>query len=229
MSSSSLEPLRASVLWMLVKTFSEDGRSGREYAVSDENGSALLVARTFTWGREIVVTCPDGAPGMSIVRSRAFAFNGRAAVVDGESGHPLGSVSRNGTFTDPTGAVQGRFRDARSMRERARLSLFQGFFEAVFGGNGDSTASGPDALVLEVAGEIRGTLSYGRIPDGEAELERQEGSRRFTPSLASARLAQAWRSFRQPRGWKLERSPVQDADPRLEIAAAIFAAELSRW
>jgi hypothetical protein len=88
--------------------------------------------------------------------------------------------------------------------------------------------SGPDALVLEVGGEIRGTLSYERIPDGETETEEQPASRALTSRVRN-RLARAWQSFQQARGWKLVRSPQPKGDPRLEIAAAIFAAELSRW
>ena len=229
MASRSLEPLRAGVLWMMVKRFTTDGRSGREYVLADQNRRALLVARAFTWGREIAVNFPDGAPSMSIVRSKAFAFNGKAAVIEAESGRTLGRVSRNGIFSDPAGAVQGRFRDARSTRERARLSLFQGIFEAIFGGDGNSVAPGPDVLVLEVGGKIRGTLSYERIPNDEAEPERDPGSRKLARSVLRARLARAWQSFQQPRAWKLARSSQPDGDPRLEIAAAVFAAELSRW
>src|SRR5690606_14317440 len=52
---------------------------------------------------------------------------------------------------------------------------------------------------------------------------------RLWSRVVSDRARAAWGALNRPRGWKFSRLASTGADPRLELAAAIFAAELSRW
>ena len=206
------------------------GLQCREYTVTDEARRILLTARAFVWDREIVVAGPDGAPCMSIVRGRAFALTGRASVRELPTGHELGVVTRNGTFSDPGGKVVARFQDARSLRQRARESLFQAAGDALLNAGEGSMPSGPDSFVLISGGRETGTLTYAKLPPA-AEDDRPAPSRihALASRLLPARSRNMWRALNAPRGWKLERSRPLGADPRLQLAAAIFAIELSRW
>lgn len=201
-----------------------DGRTCREYEVTTEAGEVLLVARAFLWGREMSVVTPDGRAVFSILRSRAFPLTGTAAVKELPSGTPIGTVTRNGTFLDSAGAVRGRFRDARAFRDRAKESAFQAAMEAIFSTGGDSMPSGPDALVLHVEGTLTGTLTYGTLPLAATDAAQAPPSTR-----AKKFLRNVWPSLNSPRGWKFSRLGGSTGDPRLELAAALFAAELSRW
>ena len=186
-----------------------------------------MSARAFTWSRTIQVTDPVGHASFEIERGRLFPLTGRARVREVPSGVPLGTVSRNGTFRDAGGEIRGQFVDARSLRKRAQEGLIQGAMDALVRGDGDSVASGPDSFVLQVGRAIGGTLRYGVVPfpaehEGATSAPRQL---RFVPPV----LRRFWQSVNAPRGWKLERTHLGADDPRLQLAAAIFAAELSRW
>lgn len=228
MDYPSTTSLRAKVLWLAVRRTSVDGRACREYEVTADGGEVLLVARAFLWGREMSVATPDGRGAFTVLRSRLFPLTGKAAVNELPSGLPIGTVTRSGTFRDSTGAVRGRFRDARSFGDRAKESLFQAAMEAILSTGGDSVPSGPDALVLHVDGAIAGTLTYGTLPFGsDADAQRAPADRatRVFPRL----LREAWRSLSAARAWKFVRFEETAGDPRLELAAALFAAELARW
>jgi hypothetical protein len=228
--TDDLTPLRATVLWLAVRSTAIDGRSCREYTISDPAGADLLVARAFTWSREIVIAQPDGTPLLSILRSRAFVLNGRAHVLELPSKRVLGSVSRNGTFREPAGAVRGRFCDARSVRARAREGLLAGAVDALLVGDGESVSSGPDTLLLKVGEHVRGTLAYTTLPSAlPAEAPPRSTASKLWHTVIPQRARERWRSFTAPRGWKFVRFDPADDDPRLELAATLFAAELSRW
>jgi hypothetical protein len=195
--------------------------------VTDEHGVVVMSARAFTWSRTIHVTDPAGRASFDIERSRLFPLTGRARVRAVPSGLPLGTVSRNGTFRDAGGEIRGKFVDARSLRKRVHAGLIQGAMETLLSGVGDSVPSGPDSFVLQVGRAFQGTLRYGVVPfpaenEGAAAAPRQL---RFVPHV----LRRFWQSLNAPRGWKLERTHLGADDPRLQLAGAIFAAELSRW
>ena len=222
-------PLRAEVLWLAVRKTAVNGRSCREYDVTDERGVIRLSARAYTWSREILVSGEDRSASFAIVRSRAFPLTGRAAVRLAASSSTLGTVARNGVFRDASGVVRGRFVDARSFRERARESLFQGIMEALLAGDGESVSSGPDGYVLQVGDAVAGTLTYGVLPFTRSAEERAPAPSRLRDRILPRALRGALQSLNAPRGWKFVRSHSGEADPRLQVAAAIFAAELSRW
>lgn len=218
-------PLRAPVLWLPTRRTSVEGRTCREYAVTDDVGSVLLTARAFLWRRDIVVAEPGGQAVFTIVRSHAFPATGKATVRELPSGLAIGTVHRNGTFRNSTGAVRGRFRDARSFRDRTAESVFQGAMEVIMSTGADSMPSGPDALLLQVDEAIVGTLTYGPLPFAtQDEVPRSPSSR-----MLRRFIQKTWKSLNAPRGWQFVRFSTTDDDPRLLLAAALFAAELSRW
>ena len=227
MDDTAITPLRANVLWFATRRTSVHGRACREYEVATEAGDVLLVARAFLRGREMSVATPDGHAVFSILRSRAFPLTGTAVVKELPSGMLIGTVTRNGTFRDSTGAVRGRFRDARSLRERSKESAFQAVMETIFSTDG-SMPSGPDALVLHVEGTLAGALTYGILPIAGTDAAQTRGPTR-AKALIPRFLRNMWRSLNAPRVWKFSRVGGRTGDPRLELAAALFAAELSRW
>ena len=194
--------------------------------MTDEQGVVVMSARAFTWSRTIHLTDPVGTASFEIERSRLFPLTGRARVRAVPSSVPLGTVSRNGTFRDAGGEIRGQFVDARSLRKRVHEGLIQGAMEALVSGEGDSVPSGPDSFVLQIGRAIGGTLRYGVVPfPAENEGATSAPLHRFVPRV----LRRFWQSVNAPRGWKLERTDSGADDPRLQLAAAIFAAELSRW
>jgi hypothetical protein len=228
MDRAAIDLLQADVIWLATRRTSVEGRACREYDVSDEEGTVLLLARTFLWGREIAMTKPDGQAVLTVLRSRAFPLTGKAAVKELPSGSTIGTVNRNGMFRDSRGVLKGRFRDARSLRERMAESVFQGVMETILATGADSMPSGPDALVLQIDDVVAGTLTYGALPfpsRHDAALTSPRSRRTVLPRF----VKKAWQSLIAPRGWKFVRLRESDADPRLQIAAALFAAELSRW
>lgn len=228
MNLQGMAALRADVLWLATHKTSVEGRVCREYVVSDTEGAVLLIARAYLWGREIAVANPDGQAVFTVLRSRAFPVTGKATVKELPSGDAIGTVTRSGTFKDSSGAVRGRFRDARSLRDRTKESLFQGAMEAIFATGADSVPSGPDALVLQVNNAIAGTLTYGALPFSLQNVAGQTSPPRRASAFPKF-LRKAWESLNAPRGWKLVRTRASDDDPRLQMGAALFAAELARW
>lgn len=224
MDDIAIAALRAKVLWFTTRRTSWDGRACREYRVSSETGDVLLVARAFLRGREMRAVTPDGRAVFHIMRSRTFPLTGTASVKELPSGIPIGTLTRRGTFLDSTGAVRGRFRDARSLRERSEESAFQALMEAVFSTDG-SMPSGPDALVLQVESALEGTLTYGTAATDAVQTPRPTRAKTLIPQFVRNR----WKLLTSPRVWKFSREGDRTGDPRLELAAALFAAELSRW
>jgi len=226
MDSATIAALRANVLWFGTRRHSVEGRACRDYDIMTEAGDVLLRARSFLWGRELSIATPDGRGVLSVLRSRAFPLTGTAAVRELSPDRTIGTVHRNGAFRDPAGTVHGRFRDARTMRERVKENAFQVILDTILTEGETSMPAGPDALVMMVDDAIAATLSYGRLPfDDAAATEPQTRVQKMVPG----RLRDAWQSLKAPHGWKFSRMREVDCDPRLELAAALFAAELSRW
>lgn len=227
MTLSGIGATESPILWAAMSRTAVGGRQCREYTVTDETGGTLLTARAFNWNREILLAHPDGTPCISIIRSRAFALNGRAAVRELPSTRDLGHVRRSGTFSDELGVIRGRFQDARPRRERTRETLFHAAGEALLSAGEGSVLSGPDSFVLNVAGRPAGALTYAQLPI-RGEPDKAPPSRL---SKLARRLPghSRWRSINTPRGWRFERVATIEGDPRLQVAAAIFAIELSRW
>lgn len=224
-----LVDLGTAVLWLATRRTSVHGKACREYHVATADGSLMLTARAFFWRRTLDVRAGDGSPFMTICRRRAFALTGRADVLEQPSARPLGTVSRNGTFRNAAGRVCGRFRDARSFGERSSESLFHGVLGTIFQSDGGSVVSGSDKFVLEQGDEQRGTLAYTLLPFPYPAPAVMPGRpARVLPRWAPRLFRNAWHSLNAPRGWRLERVTAGE-EPRLELAAAIFAAELSRW
>ena len=221
--------LHSPVLWFTMDRGTAGGRQCRDYTVADDGGRQLLSARAFNWSRDIVLADSDGTPILMIRRSRIFALSGRAVVLELPAQRPIGEVGRSGRFSDSTGQMRGRFRDARSARERASESVFQAAAEALLG-NGDSVASGPNSFLLDIDGVLAGTLSYSEIPLGRnTEPAVPSRAARLASRLLPARSLKALRALTAPRGWKFHHLAPPPEDPRVQIAAALFAIELSRW
>lgn len=222
--------LESPIVWISMRRSAVGGRQCREYTVTDEGGGTLLTARAFVWDREILIADLDGVPRISICRSRIFALNGRAAVRELPSKRDLGMVTRNGTFRDSRGTVRGRFQDARSLRQRTRESLFQAAGDALLSGGEGSVPSGPDSFVLNTGGRPAGALTHAKLPFAPG-TEQSPPSRvsELASRLLPKRSLSIWRSINAPRGWRFERSVPLETDPRLQLAAALFAIELSRW
>lgn len=218
--------LRATDLWFTMQRTTAGGRACRDYTIRDEAGVPLLTARAFNWSRDVVVVNPDATPVLMLRRSRLFPLTGRVAVLELPSMARIGTVRRNGVFSDAAGRTLGRFRDARPARERARESLIQATCDALLTA-GESVPSGPNSFGFEMDGAAQGTLMSAKLPfTAEPAIipPRLEPLARWLPE----RARRALRSFAAPRGWKFHRSRTTD-DPRMHIAAALFAIELSRW
>ena len=225
MNPASSDPLGAEVLWFPARRTTVKGRACREYDVTNEAGVRLLGARIFLWDRDMLVTAPNAEPVFTIVRALTFPITGKAHVKELPSGVAIGTVYRNGTFRDSAGVVRGRFRDARSVRERTKESVLQGAMDAILATGADSMPSGPDALVLHIDGAIAGTLTYGALPFGALTQDAQPPARTIVPRF----MQRMWQRLNAPRGWKFVRLQRGDDDARLQLAAALFAADLSRW
>ena len=206
----------------------DGGRACRDYTVMDEDGVRLLTARAYNWSRAIVVAAADGAPTIKLLRSRLFPLTGKVAVLELPSRLRIGTVRRNGMFSDAAGRRLGRFRDARTSRERTRETVFQATFEAILG-SGESMPSSPDSFVLELEGVAQGSLLHATLPfttePAAASSSRLAPLTRWLPE----RARRALRVVSTPRGWKFHRSSPAPDDPRIHVAAALFAIELSRW
>jgi hypothetical protein len=221
--------LNAPLLWLTTKRASADGRKCRDYVVYDAAGVTLLTARAFVWSRDIAVLSADGPgePVMVLRRRHSFPLTGKVDVYEAAGRRRLGVVSRSGRFVDADGRRIGRFSDARSVRARALEGVLASMVEAMLDGN-DAMVSGPSGYVLALGGRVAGTLGQMRLPfETEAEAGPAGGVlRRLVPERARRLLPQRG----GPRGWKLERAVAElPCDPRLYLAAALFAVELSYW
>lgn len=212
--------------WLTVRNASDAGRACRDYAVYDEAGAPVANAHAFPWRREIRVLCASApAPVVVLRRRRSFPISGKVDVLDG-SGARLGVLGRDGRCRDARGHALGRFRDARSVRARTAQSLIAGALDVAVG-NDASMISGPTALAWLVDGRAAGSLHRAPLPfEDPAEAAAPDAPvRRWLPYAIAKRLERG-----RTRAWRFEREPPSSPDdPRLVLAAVLFAIELSHW
>jgi hypothetical protein len=229
-TSHWIEAIRAPVVWLTVRRASADGRACRDYVVYDAAGARLAGARAFPWRREIPIFTGDDAASTVILlrRRRFFPLSGKVDVHVAGAGARIGVVSRGGRFTSADGRVIGAFRDARPMRDRTKEAVVIGLLDAMAGGDGSSTImSGPTGFIYFEDGSPAGSLARARLPfeppGGEAGGRHLGRLRALLPARFASALVERG-------GWKLERAaPSVLVDPRLLLAAALFAVELSHW
>jgi hypothetical protein len=225
-----IEAIDAPVLWLTVRRASGEGRACRDYVVYDAAGVRLAGARAFPWRREIPIFTGDDAASTVLLlrRRRLFPLSGKVDVHDAGNRARIGVVSRGGRFTDADGRAIGAFRDARTMRDRTKEAFIVGLLDAIAGGDGSTTTtSGPTGFIYFEDGSPAGSLARARLPfepPGGEPGGRHLGRLR---ALLPARFASA---LVERGGWKLERAAAPMlVDPRLLLAAALFAVELSQW
>jgi len=225
-----MDVLRAPILWLTVERSSVDGRSCRDYVAYGNDGARLGSARAFPWRREIPLHFAPALDLSALIlrRRRSFPLTGKVDVLDMSAHRRIGVVSRSGRYRDAHGRAAGAFRDARTLGDLAKEGLFQTAMEMLLGGESGSTGSGPTGFVHIVAGKPAGTLGRAALPfPTSASAERPE-SPGLLRKLLPRRLDNAL--FNPvPRGWKLQSTAADVHDPRLRLAAALFAVELSHW
>jgi hypothetical protein len=228
-----LHALEQPTIWLSVERSVSSGRATRDYVIYDDAGALLLTAQTWPWRRDIVVqTATEPEQQFLLLRRRlSFQLTGRVDVYDEARGR-LGTVSRSGRYRDSRGRVTGRFRDARSFGHRSREAVLVGVLDALLGGDGTTAdTGGPGGYVWLVGSEVMGTLARARLP---STVDDAAGASPSAPTIAGrlAAFGERLRAFvrARPQGWKLERRvPRSPGDPRLILAAALFAIELSHW
>lgn len=221
--------LERSTIWLSVARSVSGGRAARDYVIYDDAGSPLLGAQTSPWQRDILVQM-SGEPFDRVLRLRrrlSFPLTGRVDVYDAAAAR-LGVVSRSGRYRSASGRDAGRFRDARTLRDVAREGAFSAMMDALLGADGTTAAgTGPSGFVWLVDAQPIGTLGRARLPFGGGAAAAAGPTRRL--SVFTSRL-RALVAPAAPQGWKLERlQPALAGDPRLVLAAALFAIELSHW
>lgn len=231
MSFQSYGPLLASSpLWLTSMRAVSEGQACRDLTVYDAMGTPLLVARAFTWGRDIVVRDggQSGAPQLLVRRRRSFPLTGKVDVLDTASERCVGLMHRNGRVWDPNGALVGRFADARSLRRRTAESVVEAVGTVIVGGDA-SAGSSPSGYTYTLGNRVMGGLVRAPLP---FEVEPASSPSpiaakvaRFLPSKLGAAL-----QGRRSHGWRFDRAAVAEGeDPRLSVAAAVFMVELSHW
>jgi hypothetical protein len=228
-----LRTLEQPTVWLSTRRSAAGGRASRDYAVYDDTGAPVLVAVTSAWRRDIVVQTAQQPQQVFVLLHRRWLFplTGQVDVFNARE-RRLGVVNRSGRYTAADGRHAGQFRDARTFGERAREGAIVGVLDALLAGEGTtSQLSGPTGFVWLVDSQLMGTLARSRLPFG-SELE-AAGASSTTRAARFARFAKRLREFAgpaRPDGWKLERlQPTMPTDPRVILAAAIFAIELSHW
>jgi hypothetical protein len=233
--------------WIRVERDQRDGKACRVITLSSATGEKELEAVAFAWERDIVVTAtstpastatasataaPPSVDGFVIRRRRTFPFTGRLDVLAGPSETRIAILNRNGVVLDGAGNAQGRFRDARSMGQRAG----QGAFEVVGAILTGTEGGDPGQMPLErrwiVGGAEQGRLMRAKWPFDRAETE--PGSSNAVSRLLPAKVRAFLRGVAAPATWRFDWRPLEPSadpsvDPRLPLAAAIWAVELSHW
>ena len=226
--------------WIRVERDQREGKACRVITLSDATGVKELEAVAFTWQRDIVVSAvarsaaADSAvartiAGFVIRRRRSFPLTGRLDVFAGPGETRIGIVSRSGRVWDGAGNAQGRFRDARTAGDHAGETAFE-FVGAILTG---SEGGDPGRMPLERRWLV-GRVEQGRLmrakwpfdPDEGARVPAAGGLSRFLPAKVSAFL----RGVAAPATWRFDWKPLEPpVDPRLPVAAALWAVELSHW
>lgn len=220
-------------LWIVAQPAPAERRRCRDYHVCDAVGTALLSVRAFVWGRDMVARdAVTRAPMLLVRRRRLFPLTGRVDVLEPAAGRRIGTLHRSGRFVDASGRALGRFRDARSLREKTGESVFQAALEALLDGDGSSSyPSGPEGYVwIGPDGAVAGTLARRMLSFAPGSDNDHAPIPAGLRAAVAARVRGLVRGLTAPRGWLLERAaPPAGADPLLVTGAALFAVELSRW
>jgi hypothetical protein len=233
--NTTAEPLAAQVLWLTVRRTKENGRTARDLHVWCADGTALLTARAYNWGRDLMVYRLRAAPAAPVPfvllrRRRLFPLTGVVDILDPAAGDRIGSVRRNGGFRSAEGNVAGRFRDARTSRGRAGEAVLAAVVDTVMSGGGGSEVSAARAFTCAVNGEHAGSLAPAVLPfEIEPTAEPAAAVRmlqRVLPQWLSLRLTLP----RASRGWKLEwHHAAPGCDLRVTLAATLFTLEMHHW
>jgi hypothetical protein len=214
-------------IWITSRATRVDGRRARDYEVCSAAGVVALTAVAFLWGRDIVVRDSAGRPALRLRRRRLFPLTGRVDILS-PSGRPVGAVYRSGRCIDEHGRERARFRDARSLRERAGEGLLQAAFDAMMGGEGETLGPGPSGYVCVVGDRAIGALAVGRVPFPEAPGPPSR-IRTLASKLFPQRVLRNLAAAGARRGWCLQLDELPVADPLLIIGAALFMVEISKW
>lgn len=214
-------------VWITSRTSRVEGRRAREYELCSAAGVVALTAVSFLWGRDIVVRDTAGRDALRLSRRRMFPLTGRVDILL-PTGAPVGAVFRSGRCSDEHARERVRFRDARSLRERASEGLLQAAFDAMMGGEGDTLGPGPSGYVCVVGDRAIGALAVGRVPFPEAP-EPPSRIRTLTGKLLPQRVQRTLAAAGARRGWCLQFDELPAADPLLIIGAALFMVEISKW
>jgi hypothetical protein len=218
----------ATGLWITRRHADDEGGRGRSYEVRDAAGALLLRARSTVWGREIPLRWPDDVEALMLRRRRAFPLTGRVDMLE-PGGRLVGAVYRNGRFADAAGRTLGRFRDARTMRERTGEAVLQGVFEAVIGGDGAQPANARAFVCMSGDGVV-GTLASMALPFAQTEPAEPSLVARISRRVLPKRAMDTLRAVAAPRGWRLDvAAEMRVHDPLLVTGAALFTVELSYW
>jgi hypothetical protein len=233
--NNSAEPLAAQVLWLTVRRTKENGRTARDLHVWCAGGAALLTARAFNWGRDLMVYRPGSAPAAPVPfvllrRRRLFPLTGVVDILDPAGGDRIGSVRRNGGFRSADGRVTGRFHDVRTSRGRAGEAILAAVVDTVMSGGGGSEVSAARAFTCVVDSQQAGSLTPAVLPFAIEPTAEPAGAvrmlQRVLPQWLNVRLTLP----RAPRGWKLQWHHAAPAcDPRVTLAAALFTLEMHHW
>jgi hypothetical protein len=215
--------------WIRVRRDQREGTACRVITLSSATGAAEFEAVAFTWRRDIVVRAiASPHEGFVIRRRRSFPFTGRLDVLATAGETRIGILARNGVVKDGSGNACGRFRDARTTGDRAGETAFE-FVGAILTG---SEGGDPGRMPLERRWII-GSAEQGRLmrakwpfdPDGAPDPS-PGGISRFLPAKVGAFL----RGVAAPATWRFDWRPLEPSvDPRLPVAAALWAVELSHW
>lgn len=226
--------LRAGVLWFMVEGRVVEKRRCREYTVFDADGASLLAGRAFLMRRDFPLSPLDAPdePCLLLRRRRSFPVSGKYDLFAMPDAARIGLLSRSGRFRDAQGRAAGRFRDARTMKDRWGESAFEVAGQLIFGGEGDTAGSSPQGFVLLLEGKAAGSLTQKRLPFDPVPVQVREPHivartlRRVLPKKTGDALFER----RPPRGWALELDPRDHGiEPRLLLGAALLAIEISRW
>lgn len=208
-----------------------EGRACRVIEVHDARGELRLRGIAFPWRREIAVNPVDDRPdaGFVIRRRRLFPLTGKLDLLERRGGGRLGVLSRSGRVLGPGGRDLGRFRDARSLRDWGGEALVELVGAIVSGVEGGDPGRMPQERRWILGRREQGRLQRASWPFANPSEETPlpaRGLARFLPPRVSRLL----RGLGDPRTWRFDWLPLgEGGDPRMPVAAAVWAVELSHW
>lgn len=215
--------------WIRVLRDQRDGKACRVITVSGATGAKELEAVAFSWRRDIVVTATAASVESFVIRRRRmFPFTGRLDVLAGPGDSQIGILSRSGVVLDGAGAAKGRFRDARSLGQRAGQSAFEVVGAILTGTEGGDPGQMPIERRWIVGGAEQGRLMRAKWPFDPEGVESEVWG--GVGRTLRAHVRTFLRRVSAPATWRFDWRPLDPSvDPRLPVAAALWAVELSHW